>query len=91
MNEQQLREIEERLADARVRTFDKYSVLPLLQHIRSMEAELREARRDAERYRFWRQHQYQGLLDVDEFCDENSPQAIHFDRLTDAAMEKQHG
>lgn len=50
---------------------------------------LREAQRDADRYRYWRTHQYNGLLDVDERCDENSPQALHFDRLTDGAMASQ--
>ena len=51
------------------------------------QSELDAARRDAERYRYWRQHQYNGLLDVDEFCDANSPQAIHFDRITDEAIK----
>ncbi len=43
---------------------------------------------DARRYRYWRQHQYQGLLDQDEYCDADSPQAVQFYRLTDAAMAR---
>lgn len=52
----------------------------------ALQSRLEEVERDAARYRFWRTHQYGGLLDVDEYCDPNSPQAIHFDRLTDAAL-----
>jgi hypothetical protein len=43
--------------------------------------------RDAERYRFVRTHQYNGQIDMGELCHPASPQALHFDRLVDAAME----
>lgn len=55
---------------------------------RTLELEQRaaDAEKDAERYRFLRTHQYNGMLDFDEYCDPNSPQAVHFDRMVDAAL-----
>lgn len=65
---------------------DAQSVLRALRELQSLRSRAEADGRDAARYRFWRQRQYCGMLDVDEFCDESSPQAVHFDRLTDEYM-----